>query len=71
MVSHKHMDGADTRFDTISVPLFNDPMGKCLILIIMVTYQSDSEDSRWYYKQVSEFWPDVDPDGDYIYYKSD
>ena len=61
MVIHKHVDGVDTRFSTMSVPSVNNPLVKCLGLIITGTYQAAYEDSRWAYELVSYLWPYGDP----------
>ena len=39
MVIHKHVDGVDTIFDTISGTLVNNPLGKYPGVIIRGTYQ--------------------------------
>ena len=64
MVPHKHVDGADTRFSTIIVPLASNLLEKWLLVIIRGSYQAASEDSRWAYEPVSDLWPDMYPDGD-------
>ena len=47
MVIHKHVDGSDTKFSTMAVPLVNNPLLKWLGLIITGAYQAAAEDSRW------------------------
>ena len=65
MLLHKHVDGAYTRFDTMSRPLANNPMEKWLGVIRRGTYRSAPEDSRWSYEPVSDLWSDVEPNSDY------
>ena len=59
MMIHNHVYGADTIFSTISGPLVNNPLVKCLGVIRRVTYQTAAEYSRWSYKPVTSFWTDV------------
>ena len=70
IVIHKHVDGAYTRFSTMEGPLTNNPLGKWFAVFRRGTYQAASEDTMWTYKTVSDLWPDVDPDNDYINYGS-
>ena len=64
MVIYKHVDGADTIFDTMAGKFSKNPLVKCLVVIRRVTYQAAFEDSRWAYELVSDLWPDIDPDSD-------
>ena len=64
MVIHKHVDGADTRFSTMAVPLANNPLKKYTGVIRRGFYQAASEDSRWAYEPVSDLWPDIEPYSD-------
>ena len=64
MVIHKHVDGVDTRFSTMSVPSVNNPLVKCLGVIRRGTYQAASEDSWWAYESVSDLWPYIEPYSD-------
>ena len=66
MVLHKHVDGADTRFYTMSGLLANNTLENWLVVIRIGTYQAVSEDSMWEYEQVHDLWPDIEPDRDYI-----
>ena len=61
MVLQNHVDGADTRFDTITGLLTNNPLGGWLGVIIRGTYQLEYKDSRRAYKPVSDLWTDIDP----------
>ena len=70
MVLHNHLDGADTRFATMSGPLVKDPLEKFLGVIRIGTYQAASEDSRWGYEPVLDSWPDVDTESVSIDYRS-
>ena len=67
MVLNKHLDGADTRFTTISGPLLNNPLEKCLGVIRKGSYQAGYEDIRWEYEPVSNLWPYTEPDSDSIF----
>ena len=60
IVLHKHVVGAYTIFVTTEGPLVKNPMETWLVVIIIGTYQSVSEDSRWQYDQVSDLWLDVE-----------
>ena len=62
MMPHKHVDGADTRFSTMTGILTKTYLGGWLGLIIIGTYQAASEDSRWEYEPVSCLWPYIEPD---------
>ena len=62
MVLQNHVDGADTRFDTITGLLTNNPLGGWLGVIIRGTYQLEYKDSRRAYKPVSDLWTDINPD---------
>ena len=64
MVLHKHVGGEDNRFSTMSGPLVNNPLVKFIRGIIRGTYQETSEDIRWAYEPVSNFWPDIEPDSE-------
>ena len=64
MVIHKHVDGVDTLFSTMSGPLVNNPLGKWFGVIIRGTYRAASEDSRWSYQPVSDLWSDIKPGSD-------
>ena len=65
MVLHKHVDGADTTFTTMSGPLLNSPPVKWIGLIIKGSYQVVSEDRRWVYEPVPDLWTDIEPDDNY------
>ena len=54
MVIHNHIDGADTIFSTITVPLANNPLVKWIGVIRRRTYQASYEDSRRAYEPVSD-----------------
>ena len=58
MVLHKHVDGVDTIFTTMLLPLVKNPLGGCLRVIRIGSYQSSVEESRWTYETVSDFCPD-------------
>ena len=64
MAIHKHVDGSDTRLTTMSVPLVNKNLVKCLGVFRRGTYQSATEDIWSSYEPVYDFWPGVDPDSD-------
>ena len=64
MVLHKHVDGEDTRYATISGTLVNNPLGKCLGVIIRGTYPEEAENSWWECEPVSGMWPDIYPYSD-------
>ena len=64
MVLHKHVDGADTRFATVTEPLVNNLLGKWLRVIRIVTYQAASGDSRGSYDPVYGLCTDTEPDSD-------
>ena len=65
MVLHNHVDEKNIRFATMSGTLINNLLGKWLGVIVRGFYQTTSEDSRWIYDQVSDFWTDIDPVSDY------
>ena len=52
MALHNNVDGADTRFFTISGPLVNNPMEKCREKIRRGVYQEYNEDKSWAYKPI-------------------
>ena len=64
MVIHKHIYGVDTRFSTMERPLEYNPLEEWLGVIRRGTYQAASEDIRWAYEPVSNFWPDIESDSD-------
>ena len=64
MVLHKDIDGEDTRFFTMTVPLVKNSLGRCIGVIRIGTYQAAAEDIRWAYEQVQDLWPDIDPNSD-------
>ena len=64
MLLHKHVDGANTKFSTMSGPSVNNPLSKNLGLIRRGYYQAAAEDNRWAYEPVSNLWPDIEPDSD-------
>ena len=66
MVLHKNLDGAETIFATMKGPLENNPLEKWLGVIRRGTYQEESADSRWAYEPVSDLWPYIETDSDYI-----
>ena len=70
MVLHKHVDGEDTRFTTISRPLVSNTPVKWIGVIRGGTYQASSENIRWVYEPVSNLWPDIEPDSYSIDYGS-
>ena len=49
MVLHKHLDGTDTVFFTMSAPLVKENLGEWLRVIRRGTHQAASEDIRWAY----------------------
>ena len=49
---------------TIKGPLMNNPLKKLLGVVRRGTYQAASEDIRWAYKPVSNWWPDIKSDSD-------
>ena len=61
---HKHVDGEYTIFSTMTRPLANNPLEKCLGSNRRGTYQSAYEVIRCVYEQVSGLWPDIEPDSD-------
>ena len=61
MVIYKYVDGSDNRFSTMSGPLVENPLVKCLGVTRRGSYQEASEDSRWEYELVSDLWPDIYP----------
>ena len=67
MVLHNHVDGSDTIFSKMQVPLVNNTMGTWLVVIRRGTYQANDEDIRWSYETVSDLWPDVETDSDSSY----
>ena len=60
MVLHKHVDGADHIFATMSGPLVKYPLEKFLGVIRIGTYQAESEDIRCLYEPVSDLWPYIE-----------
>ena len=64
MVLHKYVDGVDTIFATMVVPLVNNMLETWLGVIRRGTYQAASEDSRWAYEPVSDLCPYIEPAGD-------
>ena len=44
MVLQNNLDGGDTKFTTISVPLLNNSLGVLPVVIIIVTYQVSAGD---------------------------
>ena len=65
MVLQNNVDGLDTRFATMVGPLVNNPLGKCLGVIRIGTYQAESEDRRWVYEKVSYLSPYIELVSDY------
>ena len=63
MVLHKHVNGVDTIFTTMSGTLVNNPLVKWIGVVRRVYYQVSAEYRRWEYVPVSYLWPDIDPDG--------
>ena len=59
MVLHKHVNGVDTRFSTISGQLAKNMLVEWLGVIRRGTYQAASEDSRWEYEPVYNLWTDI------------
>ena len=59
MVLRNHVDGADTRFVTMSVPLVNTLLGKFHGVIRIGSYQTVAEDKVWAYEAVSDLWIDI------------
>ena len=64
MVIHKHVDGKETIFTTMSGLFPNNTLVKWLGVIRRGTYKSSSEDSRWAYAPVSDLWPEIEPNSD-------
>ena len=62
MVLNRHAYGSDTIFTTMSGPLVNSPLGKCLGVIRRVSYQAPSEYSIWVYEPMYDLWLHIDPD---------
>ena len=70
MLLHKHVDGADTIFSTMSVLLVKKPLLKWLGVIRRGSYQASAEDSRCSYELESELCPGIYHDSDYSVGKS-
>ena len=64
VVLHNHIDGEDTRFSTMEVPLEKNTLVKWLEVIRRGAYQAVSEDIRWAYETVSDLWTYINPDSD-------
>ena len=62
MVLHKHVEGSDTIFSTMSVSLINNPLVKWIGVIRRGTYQAASEDIRWAYEPASYLCPYIESD---------
>ena len=54
MIFHKHVDGSDTIFSTMSGTLVKNPLGKLLVVIRIMSYQVASGDSRCSYEPVKD-----------------
>ena len=52
MVLQKHVDGEETIFATMVVPLVKNPLGGFLEVIRRGNYQVMAEDNRWAYERV-------------------
>ena len=48
----------------MSAPLVKENLGEWLKVIRRGTHQAASEDIRWAYEPVSDFWTDIEPDID-------
>ena len=64
MVLQNNVDGEDTIFTTMSVPLMKIPLGKWIGITRRGGYQADSGDSMWAYEPVSDLCPDLEPKSD-------
>ena len=64
VVIHKNLDGVDTIFSAMSIPLIKNPLVKWLIVIIIGSYQAEAEERRWEYEPVSDLCTDIEPDSD-------
>ena len=60
MVLHNHLDGVDAIFSTMVWSLASNTPEKRIEGIIIRTYHSESEDSRWEYEPVYYLWLDVE-----------
>ena len=70
MVLQNNVDGEDTIFTTMSVPVVKIPLGKWIGITRRGGYQADSGDSMWAYEPVSDLCPDLEPKSDSSYYGS-
>ena len=70
MVLQNNVDGEETIFATMSVPLVKIPLGKWIEIIRRGAYRAESGDGRWEYEPVSDLCPDLEPNSDYSYYGS-
>ena len=70
MVLQNNVDGEDTIFTTMSVPLVKIPLGKWIEIIRRGAYQAEFGDVRWEYELVSNLCPDLEPNSDSSYYGS-
>ena len=64
IIIHKHLDGADTIFDTTEGTFVDNPLGKIIGVVRRGAYKAVSKDIRWEYEPVSDFWPAIEPDSD-------
>ena len=64
MVPHNHVDGEDTRFSTMSLPLIKSIMENRFGVTRRGSYQEPAKGNRWSYELVSDLWPDKDRDSD-------
>ena len=62
MVLHNHLDGEDTIFSTMSVPLVNNPLERWLGVTRRGSHQAEDDESIWAYEPVSHLWRDIEPD---------
>ena len=64
MVLQNNVDGEDTIFTTMSVPLMKIPLRKWIEIIRRGAYQAESGEVRWEYELVSDLCPDLEPNSD-------
>ena len=65
MVIHKNLYGVETRFSTISLPLVNNTLEKCIGVIRISSYQAADEEIIWAYEPVYDLCPYIEPVSDY------
>ena len=67
MVLQNNVDGEDTIFTTMSVPLVKMTLGTWIEIIRRGAYQAESGEVRWEYELVSDLCPDLEPNSDSSY----